>query len=132
MIARAAGEVARAVPAAAVVAGFLVGVESTEWGIAWWLAAGVLLIAAGVIADRGWVTAVPIVVMTGYAALTVDGSSSGELGPGGVISLMFVIGSVMAFCVLIGLAIRRVWRTRTEPARSGTLSGGPSRPRTTP
>jgi hypothetical protein len=125
-------ELARGAAVAAVVAGFLVGVESTDWGTPWWVGAAVLLVVAGAIADRGWVTAVPIVLMTAYAAITVDESSSGDMGREGVIALMFVIGSGMGFCVLIGLFARRVWAGRGEPARSAPVSRGASRPRTTP
>ena len=127
---RAAAEVARAALVAAIVAGFLVGVHATDWSAPWWIGAALLLIAAGVVADRPWVAAVPVVVMVGYAAVTVDDGSPGDLGTEGVIALLFSIGSGMGFCALIGVAIRRLWRSRDEPARE-PVSGATSRARAT-
>ena len=129
---RAAGEVGRAAPVAAVVGGFVAGVEATEWNAPWWIGAAVLLVVAGAVAARAWVTAVPPVVLVADGLLSVGGERSGDIGPGEAASLLFGIGLGMGFLVLIGVGVGHVWRSRGEPARGRRVSGAPSPPRTTP
>ena len=117
---------------AVVVAGFVAGVEATEWSAPWWIGAAVLLVVAGAVAARAWVAAVPPIVLVTYGLLSVGEDGSGDIGPGEVVSLLFGIGLGMGFLVLVGVGIGHVWRSRGETAGSPRVSGASSRPRTTP
>ena len=116
------GRGALAIGASAAAYALLQAGDGTAGG---WIAGAVLLIAAGAIAGRWWVAALPIAAMTAvgvwFATHPPEGNP-GDLGPEGTIMVMFSVGCGMAFCVLIGASITHLWRSRHEPAQGSRFS----------